>query len=232
MKRLPIAQNTQDWLDFKWGKLSGSSAKSARPLQRGKDRTAPGVWSVLAGMVALPPSGEKAMERGHRIEDEALEYYEKTHNVKINKDAGVWVSDLDERMMFSPDGDDGKDEPEQSYEVKALGSEKHLKIIFKDLYAREMDGTDYLGFNSLPNDAGAYYRDQAIDAFVVNDKLKRHTVIFYDDRVAREELVMHTIDITREQVQDEVDLLLQQQRDTIEAARKALAYIYRRKGIK
>ena len=231
MKRLPIPQNTQEWLDFKWGKISGSSAKTARPLSRGADRTPAGVWNVLAGMIALPPDGEKAMDRGHRIEDEALEYYEKAHNVKINKDTGVWVSDENERMMFSPDGDDGKDEPEQSYEVKALGSEKHLKIIFKDLYAQEMDGKDYNPIESIPNEAGAYYRDQAIDAFVINDKLKRHTVIFYDDRVAREELVMHTIDITREQIQDEIDLLLHQQKDTINQARKTLAYIYRRKGI-
>lgn len=231
MKRIPIKQNTQEWLDEKWGKISGSSAKSARPLSRGSDRTAPGLWKVLAGLIALPPSGEKPMDRGHRIEDEALEYYEKTTGKVINKDAGIWVSDEDDRMMFSPDGDDGKDEPEQSYEVKALGSEKHLKIIFKDLYAQELDGDNYNPIESLPNEAGAYYRDQAIDAFVVNDKLKVHTIIFYDDRVAREELVMHVIEIKREQIQDEVDILLYQQKDTIVAARKALAYIYRRKGI-
>lgn len=231
MKRLPIQQNTQEWLDFKWGKVSGSNSKKAYPLSRGSDRTAPIVWHVLAGMVTIPPSGEKPMDRGHRIENEALEYYEKAHNATINKDCGIWVSEENERMMFSPDGDDGKDEPEHSYEVKALSSEKHLKIIFKDLYAQERDGENYNPIDSLPNDYSEYYQDQAIDAFVINDKLKVHTVIFYDDRVAREELVMHVIEIRREQIQDRIDALKQHQKDAIESAQKALAYIYRRKGI-
>lgn len=231
MKRLPIQQNTQEWLDFKWGKVSGSNSKKAYPLSRGSDRTAPIVWHVLAGMVAIPPNGEKPMDRGHRIENEALAYYEKLHDVTINKECGIWLSDDNERMMFSPDGDDGTDEPEHSYEVKVLGSEKHMKIIFKDLYAQELNGDNYNPIDSLPNDHGEYFQDQAVDAFVNNDKLKVHTVIFYDDRVAREELVMHVIEIKREQIQDRIEELKQHQRDAIESAQKALAYIYRRKGI-
>lgn len=231
MKRYPITQNSQEWLDFKWGKFSGSSARTAKPLTRGEDRTAPGVWTALAGMVAIPPDGEKPMDRGHRIENEALEYYEQAYGVTINKDCGVWVSDENERMMFSPDGDDGKDEPETSYEVKALGSDKHLKIMFKDLFARESQGENYEPIESLPNDYGAYYQDQAVEAFVINDKLQEHHVIFYDDRVAREELKMHVITIKREQILDRIELQKQQQKDAIEQAQKALAYIYRRKGI-
>jgi len=230
MKYLNIEQNSQEWFDFRYDKLTGSEAKFVKPLSRGADRTPAGFWKLIAHKLAMKPDGEKEDERGHRLEPIAIAEYAQKTGKPFRTGCGVWVSDHDENTTFSPDGEEPTDSPTYSAEVKALDSSKHIKAITRDILAKKKDG--YNPIDSVPEEVGAYYRDQAIQAFVVNDKLQEHHFILYDDRMAFEELKLYAIVIRREHVADLVAQKLGQQAETWLNVRKQIAFLIRELNIK
>jgi hypothetical protein len=230
MKYLQINQNSQEWLDFRYGKLTGSEAKFVRPLQRGADRTPAGFWKLLAHRLAMKPDGEKEDERGHRLEPLAISEYAEKTGKSFRTGCGVWISEHDENTTFSPDGEEPSDSPTYAAEVKALGSDKQVKIIVSDLLAKKQ--TDYNPIYSVPAEQGADYRDQAVQAFVVNEGLKEHHVLFYDDRMAFEEMKLYAIVVKREHVQELVDQKRREQAETWLNVRKQLAFLIRELHIK
>lgn len=231
MKYLPLQQNSSEWFDFRYGKVTGSEAKDIKPLSRGTDRTPAGFWKLLASRLSIKPDGEKEDERGHRLEPIAIAEYAKKTGIPFRTGCGVWVSDHDDNVMFSPDGEEDVEQPTYSAEVKALSSDKHIKAIIKDLILKK-DVENYNPIYSVPEEQGAYYRDQAIQAFVVNDKLQEHHFLLYDDRVAFEELKLYAIVIKREHVQDLVNKKLEQQAETWMNVRKQMAFLIRELNIK
>lgn len=229
MKYLQLEQNSQEWFDFRYDKLTGSEARLVRPLSRGADRTPQGFWRLLAHRLAQRPDGEKEDERGHRLEPIAIAEYAKATGLPLRSNCGVWISDWDNNTMFSPDGEEPCDEPTYSAEVKALDSSKHIKAISKDLMAKKRE--NYNPIYSIPEEQGAYYRDQAIQAFVVNEKLKEHHFLLYDDRMAFEELKLYAIVIKREHVCDLVSEKIEQQQETWLNVKKQMAFILRELNI-
>jgi hypothetical protein len=231
MKYLHIEQNSQEWFDFRYGKLTGSEAKLIKPLSRGADRTPAGFWKLLAHKLAMKPDGEDERERGHRLETIAItEYALRTGKpFRCGKDVGVWVSDEDDNVTFSPDGDEPTESPTYSAEVKALGSDKHIKAITKDLLAKKKE--EYNPIYSVPEEIGAYYRDQATQAFVVNELLEEHHFLLYDDRMAFEELKLYALVIKREHVQEIVDQKKAEQAETWLNVRRQMAFLIRELGI-
>lgn len=229
MKYLKVEQNSQEWFDFRYDKLTGSEAKNVKPLQRGADRTPAGFWKLLAHKLAMKPDGEKEDERGHRLEPIAIgEYSEKT-GIPFRTGCGVWISEVDENVTFSPDGEEPVELPTYSAEVKALASDKQIKAITKDLLAKKKE--DYNPIYSVPDEVGAYYRDQAIQAFVVNEKLEKHHFLLYDDRMAFEELKLYAIVIERKHVQELVDQRQAEQAETWLNVRKQMAFLIRELNI-
>jgi len=230
MKYLHLQQNSEDWFNFRYGKLTGSEAKFVKPLQRGADRTPAGFWKLLARRFAIRPDGEREDQRGHRLEPIAIAEYAQKTGKPFRSDCGVWIADYDENTMFSPDGEEPTDCPTYSAEVKALGSDKHLKIITRDLIAKKSEG--YNPIYSIPAEVGADYRDQAIQAFVVNEGLEEHHVLLIDDRMAFEELKLYAIVIKREHVADLVEQKKEQQAETWLNVRKQMAFLMRELNIK
>lgn len=229
MKYLQIQQNSQEWFDYRYGKLTGSEAKLVKPLSRGSDRTPAGFWKLLAHRLAVKPDGEKEDDRGHRLEPIAIAEYAQKAGIPFRTGCGVWISDHDENTTFSPDGEEPCDAPTYSAEVKALSSSKHIKAIVNDLIAKKRD--DYNPIYSVPDEYGAQYRDQAIQAFVVNEGLKEHHFLMYDDRAAFEELKLYVIVIRREHVQEMVDQKLREQAETWLNVRKQMAFLIRELNI-
>jgi hypothetical protein len=230
MKYLQIEQNSQEWFDFRYDKLNGSEAKYVKPLQRGADRTPAGFWKLLAHKLAMRPDGEKEDERGHRLEPIAVSEYAQKTGKPFRTNCGMWVSDHDANTTFSPDGEEPTDQPTYSAEVKALSSDKHIKVIAKDIKAKKEEG--YNPINSVPDEQGAQYRDQAIQAFVVNDKLEEHHFLMYDDRMAFEELKLYAIVIKRKDVQELVERRKAEQAETWLNVRKQMAFLIRELNIK
>ena len=205
MQIFKIEQNSEVWLQFRMGKFMGSNAKDAHPVANNKSERYAGYWTTLSQKMAEAPDGEDPMERGHRLENIALDILAKKYGLDIDKEPGVWVSDLDEDMGISPDGAqivdvEAGEIPIYAAEVKALESGKHLKFVRKDILAKQR--SDYNPIYSVPNEQGAYYRDQAIKYFVVNKKLEKLYYVLYDDRITFDHLVCYVITINRSDVED------------------------------
>lgn len=159
MKTLKLVQNSDEWFDARRGKITGSKVSDVI-TKRGTGRKL-GFYQLIADQIATDPDGEDVMERGHRLEQEAVERYEKQTGRKATE-VGMWVSDEDERIAVSPDRAVGKT---GAIEVKCLGSAYHLKAYIE---------------GELPKD----YADQVIQYFVVNPDLKWVDVVYYDPRIS------------------------------------------------
>lgn len=203
MKIIKMSQtgDREAWLDFRRGKITGTKSKGIRPLTKGKDRVAQGFWKLLAERISIAPDGEKALDRGHRCENEALERTNQKYKLNLDLDPGVWVSDLDEHIILSPDAAEKGDKPTYAAEAKCFDSDNHIKYVVLDRRASKLE--NYNPFNSVPKD----YQDQVLDYFVVNEHLKTVYFTLDDDRIVIPELAHHVIIINREDVEGEVEQL-------------------------
>lgn len=141
-------------------------------------------YELLAHKVAVPETGEEdPMERGTRLEAEALEVFAKKTGNKVSNELVMWVSDINDSLAYSPDGCVISDE--EVVETKCLSSACHLYIYYE---------------KEIPTK----YKKQNLQAFIVNDKLQKLHFVCYDPRIPA--LPIHWITINREEVADEIAL--------------------------
>ena len=114
--------NEQEWLDARAGLITGTRLKDILPKQRGTGYRA-GFYEILALRVAVPPTAENPMDRGKRLEEEAMEEFENLTGKKVNKDLVIWFREDEENIAISPDGYIGSKE---AVEVKCLSSARHI----------------------------------------------------------------------------------------------------------
>lgn len=200
--KLSQTEDREAWLQMRIGKITGSKSKQLKPLSRGTDRTPQGFWQLLAEKLAVAPDGEKDMDRGQRLEKDALEILAAKENLDINLDPGMWVSDDSDDLAVSPDGSENTDTPTWAAEVKCLSSANHLKHVIKDSRARAKE--EYSPIHHVPDDAKSAYREQVVQYFVVNEKLQRLYFVLYDDRIALDKYMHHVIVIERSQIEAEI----------------------------
>lgn len=142
-----------------------------------------GYYELIAERLTIEHEAdeESPMERGHTLEQQALELFEEYTGHKVNSDCGVWVSDENEYIAVSPDGE--IDET-QAVEVKCLSSAKHLQAFFEQ---------------TIPSE----YEQQVAQYFVVNDKLQTLYFVFYDPRIPAKPL--HYIIVERFDQQENIN---------------------------
>lgn len=221
---LSQSENREAWLQQRIGKVTGSKAKMVKPLSRGTDRTPQGFWQLLAEKVCIAPDGEKDIDRGHRLEKEALQVTADKFNLNLNLDCGMWVSDDSQDIAVSPDGAEDSDNPTYAAEAKCLSSANHLKYVIKDQRARQEE--NYQAIDQIPNDAKSAYREQVIQYFVVNENLKTLYFTFYDDRVALDKYVHHVIVIERKDIEEEIQAQKQTQLDILKDVNKLIKELW------
>lgn len=170
-------------------------------------------WQFLADMVAEQPDGEPPMERGHRLENtNIMMACEKLgiHPYSVEFDAGMWVSDVDDRIAVSPDahakpqiGINGLEyNLTFAFEAKSLGTKYHLQTVvpfrvFQMLYDSETSDEQREELRSLAlklfpeilesrrefDFIPEQYQAQVLQYFVVNPDLQTVYFTMYDDRV-------------------------------------------------
>lgn len=170
-------------------------------------------WQFLADMVAEQPDGEPPMERGHRLENtNIMMACEKLgiHPYSVEFDAGMWVSDVDDRIAVSPDahakpqiGINGLEyNPTFAFEAKSLGTKYHLQTVvpfrvLQMLYDSETSDEQREELRSLAlklfpeilesrrefDFIPEQYQAQVLQYFVVNPDLETVYFTMYDDRV-------------------------------------------------
>ena len=104
------------------------------------------------------------MDRGKRLEDEAIERFAKETGKKVNTDLVLWYRDDDENIAVSPDGYIGKTE---AVECKCLSSARHIEAWLTQ---------------EIPDE----YEYQVLQYFIVNDSLKTLHFVFYDPRMPKD----------------------------------------------
>lgn len=185
MKTLKF-ENEESWLEARLGRITGTRLKDLISKHAGTGRKI-GFYEIIAERVALPPTEENAMDRGIRLEDDAVKRFMKETKKKVNTDLVIWSRDEDDNIAVSPDGAIGKTE---AVEAKCLSSARHLEAW---LTQKVPDEFEY----------------QAIQYFVVNEKLKKLHFAFYDPRMPKDFFI---ITINRKDIQEKVDECLEIER--------------------
>ena len=145
-------QNKESWLEDRKTKITGTRLGQII-IKRG---TAPkkGFYDLIAERVALPPDNENPMDRGERLEEEAMARFAKETGKKVDTSLIMWVSEENESIAISPDGVIGQTE---AVEAKCLNSSSHIEAWLTQ---------------KLPTEH--YF--QVIQYFIVNPKLKPYTL--------------------------------------------------------
>lgn len=180
----------EEWLEGRRGKITGSRLKDI-VVKRGTGKKL-GFYELIAERLGVPADDENPMDRGTRLESEAMAYHIEKTGEKIDSSLVIWTRDDDESIAISPDGFKGKT---KAVEVKCLASARHIEA--------------YLT-KQIPDE----YEFQKFQYFIVNDKLKELDWVFYDPRILP--IPYFVITVKREEVQDQVDEYLLYQKMVLE----------------
>ena len=185
------AGEREEWLYERRGKITGSRLKDVYS-KRDPDKKKIGFYELIAERLGLPPDDDETpMERGSWLEGDAIDRFAKETGKVIDKDLILWYRDDNESIAISPDGVISETE---AVEAKCLSSARHIEA--------------YLT-KRIPDD----YEMQALQYFIVNDKLETLHFVFYDPRFSffsdpespASKLDYFTIAITRPEVQAKVE---------------------------
>lgn len=166
------------WLIARKGKITGTRLKEI-VVKKGTGKKI-GYYELIAERLATLNAEPDGIERGLRLEGEALEKFSVHIGKKIDSTKRLWVHETNPNIALSPDGSIGKNE---AVEVKCLSSARHLQAFLEA---------------KVPDD----YWFQVLQYFIVNEKLKKMYVVFYDPRISVKSL--HYIEVLRKDVEDEL----------------------------
>ena len=193
MELLKLEQRTEEWLEARKGKITGSKLNDI-VVKRGTGKKI-GFYELLADKLSIQGEDEDPMDRGTRLEEEALELFAKMISKELDTNIGLCVSDKNKGIALSPDAliKNGKKYTE-AVELKCLSSAKHLMAFFE---------------KKIPSE----YDMQALQYFIVNEDLQKLYFVFYDPRVTVKPL--HYIEINREDVAEDIETYTQYQIDVL-----------------
>lgn len=181
--------NQEDWLEGRKGKITGTKLKDLI-VKRGTGKKI-GFYDLIAERVAIPPSDENPMDRGHRLEPIAIDRFTKETGIEVDKTLQIICREDYPDIAYSPDG--VVDEL-ASVEVKCKKSSLHLKAY-------------------LTKEIPSEYEEQSIQPFCVNDKLQKLYFVFYDPLMP---IDFFFFTINREDIQDKITNYLEQQIITLQ----------------
>lgn len=175
------------------GKITGTRAGALIGKRDMKPKKA--YYELIAERVAIPHDGENVMDRGHRLESEAIERFSKATQKKVNTDLVIWSRDEDDSIAISPDGYiekkvKGAAKIIGAVECKCLNSASHIEAW-------------------LTKEIPSEYQDQVTQYFVVNDDLQTVFFIFYDPRMP---IDLFWIEVSRKDKEEDIAFFLDLER--------------------
>lgn len=178
------------WLNARNGKITGSKVKDL--ITKRRNGVKKGFYQLIADRVAIAPDDENPMDRGTRLEEEAVARFAKETGKKVNTDLVIFSRTDNPNIAFSPDGYIGDVEV---IEAKCLSSASHIEALITQ---------------KVPSE----YEDQIIQPFVVNDNLKTLYLVFYDPRIPSKDFFYLTIN--RADIEEKVVEYLETERRMLE----------------
>lgn len=189
-----------EWFAAREGKITGSRLKDI-VVKRGNGKKI-GYYELIAERLGVPADDENPMERGTRLEKDAIERFKEETGKEVDASLILWARDDNESIAISPDGIVSEAE---AVEVKCLSSARHIEAFLTQ---------------KVPDE----YEMQVIQYFIVNDKLERLNFVCYDPRFAmfvspdsrKVTLDYFVIEVKRADLQEQVDEYLEYQRKTLQ----------------
>ena len=169
--KITTYENEQTWLDARRGRITGTRLKDLI-VKRGTGYKL-GFYEIIAERIAIPANDENVMDRGHRLEGDAVERFSTVTGKEVDSSLIMWLRDDNEAIAISPDGQIGETE---AVEVKCLSSARHIEAWIKKYYSKLPDP------EAIPDD----YKEQALQYFIVNEKLKTLYFVFFDPRMSKD----------------------------------------------
>lgn len=178
MKVIDITQGSDEWLDYRKGRISGTMLGELYS-KRGTRKI--GFYDLIAQRLSLEPDDENRMDRGLRLEEEAIEKFTEITKKKVER-VGICVHDKYPNIINSPDGlIKNGDEYTEAIEIKCLSPARHLQAVIE---------------NKVPPE----FEAQKMQYFIVNPGLKTLYFMFYDPRIVS--APVHIIEVKREELGD------------------------------
>lgn len=178
MKTLKF-ENREAWLAARRGKITGTRLKDI-VVRRGTGRKI-GFYELVAERLATEPDGDETpMDRGTRLEPEAMQRFIVETGKKVDTSLVILQRDDNPNIAYSPDGLIGVTE---DVEVKCLSSARHIEAFLTQ---------------KVPDE----YEFQVLQGFMVNDKLKKRYIVFYDPRIPMKDYFV--IEVKREDVAEQI----------------------------
>jgi len=173
-----MTQQTPEWFQLKKGVVSGTVLKGIMGTPYARSEM---FYEIIAQRltVGVPEDYESPMDRGNRLEPEAISVFEFETGKKVEI-VGFCEHDENEKIGYSPDGIIGD---EEDIEVKCMGGKNHVKMWLE---------------NEVPKE----YYWQLVQAFVVNPKLKKRYFVGYNPDIPAHTL--HIIEVAREDVEKDI----------------------------
>lgn len=189
MKELKF-DSQEEWLAARRGKITGTRLKDIT-LKRGEGKKI-GFYELIAERLAVESDGEDPMERGLRLEEEAIARFVEVTDKIVDTSLVIWTRDDNANIAISPDG---IVDVEEAVEIKCLSSARHIEALLTQ---------------HIPDE----YHFQVLQYFIVNDLLQTLNFCFYDPRIGFGK-EFFTITVSRESVQDEVEEYLAHERQVL-----------------
>jgi putative phage-type endonuclease len=189
----------EDWLGARRGKITGTRLKDIVSL-RGINKKI-GYYELIAERLGVPGDDENAMERGARLEPEAIEMFSKETGKSVDTTLAIWCREDNESIALSPDGMISETE---AIEAKCPSSARYIEALLTQEVPKE-------------------YQFQVLQYFVVNDDLQTLYMVFYDPRILAKPMFYLTI--TRDEVQEDVEKYLSYQNNTLKEVNDIVAQL-------
>lgn len=198
MKRYNLEQRTPEWDIIRAGKVTGTKLKGLMGRTRNE-------WEnlLVAERLAMTGIEETDMDRGNRLEPEAIIHFEKYFGVTVDR-IGFTTHDDNKYVACSPDGlilKDGTSKFTEAVEVKCLAGKRHVGAFFDKIDVKEKwDPKD--GPISYWSVVPSEYQPQCLQYFIVNDDLEKLYFCFYSELIS--EIPMIVVQITRKEIEGEI----------------------------
>lgn len=195
-------ENREDWLAGRRGKITGSRLKDI-VVKRGTGKKI-GFYELIAERLGIPADGENAMDRGTRLEAEAMETFEKETGKKLDTSLVIWSREDNKNIAISPDAVVEGSKNTEAVEAKCLSSARHIEALLTQ---------------KIPDE----YEFQKLQYFIVNEELETLYFAFYDPRLLAKPFF--TIEVSREEVQKEVDEYLEYEKNVLEEVKEIVSQL-------
>ncbi len=178
MKKYNIDQRTDEWHQLRKGKITGTTLKSILGTPKARQEA---LYEIVAERLTVGIDDEEnAMERGNRLEPDAIAIFELETGKEVER-TGFCEDDSNPMIANSPDGLIGEDE---AIEIKCPGGKNYVKMWLT---------------NEVPDE----YFWQVIQYFVVNEKLEKLYFVGYNPDIPVHP--MHIIEVKREDIKLDIE---------------------------